>query len=245
MILPFSTHEVTDQMGAALLERFSAVFVPAISEERWSRYQQNRDDLEALVCYFWNAALAESLFCSLNIVEVFLRNTLHSALSEQFGTPTWYDRQGVLDQHQLRDVAKAKSRIIGYRRTMSPGRVVAELNFGFWVTTLSQPYGARLWTPNHPYALKAAFPGIPRRLRQVRTIQARCNEIRQLRNRVFHHEPIFDRPHLAQHHNDIIEAIAWISPEVSKAIQRFDRFPEVFGHGKARIDHEMRSMFAV
>jgi hypothetical protein len=53
------------------------------------------------------------------------------------------------------------------------------------------------------------------------------NHIRRLRNRVFHHEPIWYWKDLRQQHNEIIEAIGWINPAMMSFIQTLDRFDEV------------------
>lgn len=96
------------------------------------RYQSpTGDDLETAVNYFWNVALAESLFCAFNAVEIALRNGLHSSLTQHFGTPAWYDRTGLLDREQQDSIAFVKQRIQSYGDPVTPDRIVSELMFGF------------------------------------------------------------------------------------------------------------------
>lgn len=61
---------------------------PTISTARFQRYQSSiSEDVETIVNYMWNMALAEALYCSLNAVEIALRNGLHDTLTVHFGTP--------------------------------------------------------------------------------------------------------------------------------------------------------------
>ncbi len=215
---------------------------PCISLPRLQRYRSPgaTDDLNTIVNYLWNMAINESLYCSLNAVEISLRNTLHDTLSGHFGTPNWYDRKGLLDPEQLRQVRKAQGNIKGYGRPVTPGRVVGELNFGFWVTILSRNYDARLWQGARAAPLKQAFPRVSRKMRQRVTIHNRYNTIRKLRNRVFHHEPLFDDLNLLRHHQTIYYAIHWINPEMSKTTALVDRFPHVYTNGRAEIEAKIK-----
>jgi hypothetical protein len=200
------------------------------------RYQSaTGDHLETAVNYLWNIALAESLFCALNAVEVALRNGLHNTLTQHFGVPGWYDRQGLLEPNQARDVAKIKARIAGRGDPVTPDRVVSELTFGFWVTILSRNYDARLWSAQHAAPLKNAFLRIPRSKRQRQPIHQQYNDIRELRNRVFHHEPLFDDPILRQRHGEIKRGLHWLNPDMVECLELYDRFPDVYRDGRAQV----------
>ena len=80
--------------------------------------------METAVNYLWNVALAESLFCSLNAVEVALRNGLHNALTQHFGTAVWYDQTGILDPVQRKSVQSVKKRIAEHGDLVTSDRVV-------------------------------------------------------------------------------------------------------------------------
>lgn len=198
-----------------------------------------------MVNYLWNMALAEALYIPVNTVEIALRNALHSTLSHHFGTPSWYDRQGLLEPTQVRDVHRAKSRIRDYGNTLTPDRVVSELTFGFWVTILSRNYDTRLWQGQHAAPLKQAFPRVPRRQRQRGTIHRHYNAIRELRNRVFHHEPLFDDRRLRHRHDDIYQGIHWINPHLTDYIRPFDRFPDVQQHGRVSLETILKHRLGV
>jgi hypothetical protein len=58
-------------------------------------------------------------------------------------------------------------------------------------------------------------------------MSARLNRLRRLRNRVFHHEPIWYWRDLSQQHQKVIEVIGWINPAMKSFIWGFDRFAQV------------------
>jgi len=68
-----------------------------------------------------------------------------------------------------------------------PGKVVAELSFGFWRFLLARRYTASLWP-----ALRPGFPYLPSADR--RELEAPVTRLHQLRNRVAHHEPLIAEP---------------------------------------------------
>ena len=112
-------------------------------------------------------------------------------------------------------------------RPLEAPRIVAELTFGFWTSLLNSYYEQKLW----PWMLLTAFPCMPRHIRTRHTLSRRLNEIRELRNRVFHHERISNDVNLPQRHAAIVEAVGWISTECSQLLQCADRFQEVHGVG--------------
>jgi hypothetical protein len=59
------------------------------------------------------------------------------------------------------------------------------------------------------------------------------SEVRRLRNRVFHYEPIWHWQDLAQQHQDLLEAINWLNAAAAASIALVDRFPAVYGQGSA------------
>jgi hypothetical protein len=229
-----------------LVTQFVSALYPWVSRDRLEAYRPYKGtDLEMVVNYLFNTALSEALYTSLGFLEVTLRNSLHETIATYYRRSNWYDRPGVLEQYQADDVTKAKRRIAGLGKGVVPGRVVAELNFGFWVSLLSGAYDRRFWWPNQAQLLKSAFPNIPSNLRQRKTIYARYNSLRELRNRVMHHEPIWNRPTLAQDYQHVYEAIGWISPDMAVTAQFIDRFPDILVYGQRRIEVKLKSHFGI
>ena len=116
---------------------------------------------------------------------------------------------------------------------MSPDSLVATLTFGFYTALLSAGYDPFIWGNRKAKRLHQAFPnatGLDRA-----TIHDQFHRIRILRNRVMHHEAIFDRSGLLQEHSQVHEAIAWVNPQFHQAIHSVDSFQDVYTGGRDRI----------
>lgn len=108
----------------------------AFAPERLAPYLNHLggDRDRAVALYLWNIALCESLYPLLNLSEITLRNRFHQVLSQHFQRQDWYD-DAWLDQRDASKVLEAKQKIARHRLSPTPGRVVAELTFGFWANT--------------------------------------------------------------------------------------------------------------
>ena len=81
--------------------------------------------------------------------------------------------------------------------------------------------------------LREVFSYIPREVLTRTYILRRLNRVGRLRNRVFHHEPIWHWRDLTQQHRDLLEIIGWISPAMLGVVRMIDRFPQVHQQGIA------------
>ena len=141
--------------------------------------------------YRWKASVAAAFWEVLGHGEVVLRNVIHNELTAHHqlrGDPgEWFDDpQRVLTQQALDDVKLAKRRA---GPGAPPGKVVAELSFGFWRYLLVRRYAATLWP-----AIRHAFPHLPRGERGRRTLEGHVSDLHQFRNRIAHHEPLINIP---------------------------------------------------
>ena len=195
---------------------FSDQLRRAISRERLDAYRQrgsSSDDVELFAHYAWNMALSESLYTPLQCLEVSLRNSIHYAASAQFKTDAWFDLPGVLSTQEINKVQEAKNALIKGEKPLDAGRIIPELTFGFWTSLFDVRYEKILWS----WLLKPVVPHIPRRIRIRKNLSKRLNRVRTLRNRIFHHEPIWHWRDLQNQHIEILEAITWVNPAM-KAI---------------------------
>lgn len=184
-----------------------------LSPERFSTYRDavGGDLAKAMTLYDWNLELAAALWADLQRLEVALRNAMNDRLTEQFGKH-WYDRPGLLPDERQVDVAKARSRLERRQQPKTQGRIVTELSFGFWRFLLIGRLEPRLWRT----ALYRAFPHLKSK-RKV--LERKENRLHELRNRISHCEPVFNRDISADLH--AIEAVAgWIDPELKAWITR-------------------------
>ncbi|WP_029004156.1 Abi family protein [Azorhizobium doebereinerae] len=186
-------------------------FERTVSAPRWHTYLRAagyRENL-ALSLYLWNAALGQSFQFPLQVVEVALRNVISSALAAEYG-PNWWDNAAcreMLESERRIDIDKAAQRI--QRKYGSPphtDQIVASLMLGFWAALLKRPYNSALWHRQTSTAFPWLKPG-----ETIRTVSASANAVQDLRNRIFHHEPLIGRD-LSADFSQIMRLLGWICP---------------------------------
>lgn len=209
----------------------------SLSPERFARYlRATHGSREAAVhLYTWNTAVSAAFYGPLQGLEVALRNAMHSRLSAAYG-PEWYDNPAVgLDQGATKQIADAKRKLQGKYDVDAP-HIVASLSFGFWVALLGRGgkldhsetkanYEMTLWRP----ALRAAFAAATPLKR--RDAHMPLDYLRTLRNRIAHHEPIFER-HLEMDHASILQIAGWLSPSSRDWIAHHSRVPALLSAGR-------------
>lgn len=203
---------------------FLADFSRTVSRVRLFRYlvAAGQDFDLALSLYEKNVLLSQAVFGFLHGLEVAVRNSIHHALSQDLNKMNWIQDHlqlpwpdpapSHLDLTQpMLDMLTQAHKKIG--ATASVGKVIAELNFGFWADLIGARYDS-IWRKS----LHKAFPHahVPRKI-----IHWRLESIRNLRNRIAHHEPIitstntlctgrFDETHMSL--NALVECVNWVSP---------------------------------
>ena len=116
----------------------------------------------------------------------------------------------------------ARQHILKRGETVTPDKINGELTMGFWVLLFNTRYERYLWKD-----LRKAFPGMPKEMRQRKYISGPLNDIRALRNRVFHNESIsWSLARLENLHCSILKVCEWINPTLPlwiKTVERFDK----------------------
>jgi len=201
------------------------------SAARIGRYKVARggDRVLAVSDYSRNLHLAESMMPMLNVLEVGLRNALYERLACSYRREDgWVEWSGRSEFARLsRSVEEAKSKLTTRRERVIPDKVLAELTFGFWCTLFNASYQGELWKE-----LRLAFPACPRDERKRRTVCGALNQVRALRNRVFHHEPLlWMKPNLSEQHGKGVMVVGWIDPALAAWLARHDRFPDLWPDG--------------
>lgn len=224
------------------VEQFVMEIHLPISAERLEAYRPEKGtDMEMVTNYFWNVCLCEALYPTLNAAEIALRNTIHSTLSDRYQSEYWFDVPRLLESRQYDQVNDAKEALGRRQRSLTAGRIVAELNFGFWVGVLNRPYESRIWSQDKYAPIQTAFPHTTRKTRRLRLIRDRFLGTNRLRNRVFHYEPVWHYDDLLDRHLRILDTISWISPAKRDSIALIDRFPDVLRYGRTRVEQEIRN----
>lgn len=195
-----------------------------ITRGRLSRYlRATRQDLSrALELYEYNVQLSEVLHGVLHGLEVSIRNAEHQALTASYGSATWYDSAPLSPYWQDQLVkAKAKPGAAGV-----PGKVVAELTFGFWVDLTSKPNNNILWLGRR---LSTAFPNTTLR-REV--IHLRLKSVLRLRNRIMHHEPVLTSSRALYEGAgtislpELLECVEWVCTDTAQWIRAQFRYSD-------------------
>ena len=212
-------------------EEFYKKIQKILSVERLESYgkKDNADQCTVLSRYLWNMAICESLYSPLQLFEVGLRNAIHNRLKCLFGD-NWYENSNFkLTDWGTDEVDKAKEKIKKHRKLETPGLVISELQFGFWTHMFEHHYEDN--TKFLPKSIKFIFPRLPKSEHKRKNIKRILEEIRELRNKVFHHERIIYWQDLDKKHKTIIEVISWISPELYEMAVALDRFTEINDKG--------------
>lgn len=197
--LPFTAREI-----AALRE--------AISPARLTTYMRHAhgNARQALELYAWNMWAAAAMHPILHANEIALRNAVNRALESQFGVQ-WPYSQGflrMLPAHERKNFESSRGKLEKMRRVqrLSTGEVVAGQTYYFWVSMLTSRFDQRVWQRE----FARSFHFAPARVNRA-VVHASAERVRQLRNRIAHHEPLLGY-HLAGAHRRAVAMIRWISP---------------------------------
>lgn len=199
-----------------------------LSASRLDRYGQDGvEEIIVLSRYLLNAALSEALYPLLQSLEICLRNEIDSAVSVKYGRDWIIRPEYILDRREIRQINRAKISLRNAKSPITRDNLIAELNFGFWTSLLDVRYERSFWQS----LLGKTFCHMPKSERTRKKLSARFNQIRKLRNRIFHHGRIIHWKNLPVQHRNIIESIGWISPELQELAQALDTFETVYNAG--------------
>jgi hypothetical protein len=197
-----------------------------LSAERLTTYiSLTEGNLErAIRLYLWNAELSESLQMPVHVLEVAVRNTIHKQLSCSYGVD-WYDNPDFPIKPALQKIVQeVKRAIISEGKLITPPRIITGLSMGFWVLLLSKRYETPLWRP----CLHNAFPYARKSFGRSQARLALDN-IRKMRNRIAHHEPILTKnPDL--NFALMLEVISWVSKNAAIWVEYNCRFNRVWNN---------------
>ena len=242
-----------------------AVLHLALSQQRLDAYaiDSDTDELDRVARYLWNMALGSTLQATLHVFEVTLRNAIFTTSVKLADTsrlhmpdvPCWLDARNstLLYADEAAEVRRAKTYLSTDPRRRTPGHLVARLGFGFWVQLTARAYselradGPRLWPRGLPSVFPFRWPPGSKRIvpdhgdREM--VFKRLHEIRELRNRIAHHDPIWDLD-LVSRYARILEILGWMSTRMADAVTDLDRFPRVLDAGPEAFRAEAERLLA-
>ncbi|BAH37749.1 MAG TPA: hypothetical protein DGD08_16375 [Gemmatimonas aurantiaca] len=214
-----------------------------IEEPRLRPYlAKEKGDLgRALARYYWNIDLCKAVYPALQLLEVDLRTRIDRAVGptvvvgpdpvDYRRVPSWLTRNPAIVVHRggTATVDRALDKISSKNPKQTALRthddLVAATSFGLWVGMLETAYDAPgtdsvvLW----PDLQLAVFPGAPDEL--MTSIRTTFNGLRQFRNRVFHHEPIWPKgdtsPAPKDQYASILRGLKWLGSSHAALVSRF------------------------
>lgn len=198
--------------------------------------------------YIWNIQISAALLEVISLYEVALRNAIINALEPSYRIHSILNDNFIralkpaareellrvvnkLSPHKTYEFYFTNGRLQPLRidtTEISPGKVVAELNFIFWENMLSRTHRIR-WI-NH---FNKAFPNAcistsNERDSIINDIHSITGRVRYLRNRICHHEPIFDenKIDLISVFNEIKQVLCYISPKTTEILGQLERISQ-------------------
>lgn len=202
-----------------------------ISSPRISTYEnatggKKPDSLEALDLYAWNADVSGALLIPLHICEVAIRNAVAEAIEQVYGN-RWAWSSGFERSlpNPTRGFSPKKDLINARLNQRTIGKVIPELKFAFWQSIFTSRHDQRFWTPY----LENLFPNMDTTLSiedRRKLIYSELEQIRRLRNRIAHHEPIFTR-NLADDYQKILSLVNYRCAVTAKWLDEHQRATEI------------------
>jgi len=189
----------------------------------------------ALALYQWNVETSGALWEIIGHLEVVVRNRVADRLAlrrQRLGlTGSWLDSSPVseLDNKARADIRKARQRLQHKRKPDNDGHVIAELSFGFWRFLFSRGYTSLLWPD-----IAGAFPHAPNRRRE--TVEDPVVRLHEFRNRLAHHERIWNQP-LSALHTDALTLLGYIDTTLARWVAAHSRVPELLASCPVRRPH--------
>lgn len=206
---------------------------------------ENNTEDKVIDSYNDNIKISQALYPELSVLEITLRNAIDTVFKMQFGE-NWIENEvkmnTLLDDFDYNTLLKAYNFVLSEcnskNKHFSIGKVIANLNFGFWTNLCLKKYNAKIWTKKGVF--KGVFVNYPKnKQQQIHYISKLLVSIRKLRNRVFHYEIILKNSNkLLIKYNEILEMLSYLpqnNPKILKATSNFlVVFDEVVSPNKAK-----------
>lgn len=213
----------------------------------YQNYLSCQSDKELIAAYMVLQSLQEKFYLPIQLVEITLRNNINDAVKGHLiargatrnQSNRWYNSVPVtsLSIEQVRN-AKLKANREVRGRGANHNDVVARLTFGFWVYLLDTPH--RLTGPENsahqlwPFLNDQVFPN--RGNKRIPALFNDLNTLSKLRNRLFHHEPIWSGSgvnskqkaldKLQQKYSLVMDVLGYMSPDKLLLVNNIDLISE-------------------
>jgi hypothetical protein len=200
------------------------------SKARISPYQAKGDSAaQVLAKYHRNILLSEAMLPTLHYLEICLRNRIDQVLKEYYSSNWLIDTPkklmiSDLDIKKILDIAEKVRR--ENNREPVHDDIVAQMTFGFWCSFFFRKYDPIIWQRKN--AIKTVFPNLARINRTRSYIEGKIIKIKEVRNRIAHHEPVWNSEvSIINAHTICYELIQAMSNEALDTLRSIDRFPDI------------------
>lgn len=208
----------------------------SIGLERLKSFIYSPDDTidDVLEHYINNVIISQALYPELSVLEVTLRNAIDTTLKNCI-SETWIEDE--LNHNKwLRDFdyitlktayEDTKNECQQNNKDFTIGKVIANLNFGFWTGLCVKAYNGKIW--NRKCCFKGIFPNYNAKQFTIGNISQQLYIIRRLRNRIFHYEQIFKCPkNTLKLYNSIMQILSYLPDDNSNILKRTSTFLNVY-----------------
>lgn len=197
------------------------------SAPRFATYlaEKNAHRVEALELYKWNLDVSCAFFAPLQVCEVSIRNAISEAIELTYGANWPFEQSFEIALPNPSRAYSPRGNLLQHRNEPTAGKIIAELKFVFWERMFTRRHDSTIW--NHH--LRTVLPNMD----AGKTVQELRGEafntlkdIRDLRNRIAHHEPIFRR-NIQAEYDRIKKVVGWRS---TVAADWLDKVENVTAH---------------
>ncbi len=201
-----------------------------VSQPRLARFLVScaNSQEKAIKLYEANLYVSQAFYPIMNLLEIFLRNSINDNLTTHFVDSAWIINQktGFMNDASLGNKYWMKDQVMNAERntrgTITPGKIISEQTFGFWTS---------LFEPRH-YKLIAGsvihcFPKKPSQVNRI-NIASALKDIREFRNRIYHNEAIcfnnitIDFSHAQHVKEEIYNLLEWMDIDLKDYVTKFD-----------------------
>ena len=212
----------------------------SISSSRISTYKSNgHTEIETIADYVLNAKISQNFYFLLQNLEVSLRNAIYDSFKKNYPNSDFFylfennsfNRYKSKKEKHSRECWKMLCGVkykLKHMQTLSDGKIIAELNFGFWTELLISrdnkytDMWRRIFLDVFPnYKIKSSID------KDKISIALKIDDIRNFRNRIFHYEPIYNQSDLIKKHIDIFDILTWLNEDMKILNELFDEFKNI------------------
>ena len=212
----------------------------SISSSRISTYKNNGfTEIETIADYVLNAKISQNFYFLLQNLEVSLRNAIYESFKKNYPNSDFFylfennsfNRYKSKKEKHSRECWKMLCGVkykLKHMQTLSDGKIIAELNFGFWTELLTSrdnkytDMWRRIFLDVFPnYKIKSSID------QDKTSIALKIDDIRNFRNRIFHYEPIYNQSDLTKKHMDIFDILTWLNENMKILNELFDEFKNI------------------